>query len=271
MTAERSIAAALIASILASLALPVVYVLVGGNPQVEGILLAIALGGLGLAIVIWAIRLLEAPVEEEPRHEFGSTAAVEAAGEALDLGSITRRRFLGSLLAGAGGLLAAALVLPAFSLGPHPTRELFETAWRKGSRVVGSDGRPIRPDQLTTRSRRSAPRATSVMPTARHCSSSCDRRTCSWPPTGRRGRRTVSSAIRRSAPTPAARSACTAPRTTRCCAPATSRRSTCCVGRCRPSVPPLGRCRSCRSRSIPRAFWWHAATTPSRSDRRSGT
>ena len=41
-------------------------------------------------------------------------------------------------------------MLPAFSLGPHPTRELFETAWRKGSRVVGSDGRPIRPDQLTT-------------------------------------------------------------------------------------------------------------------------
>ncbi len=150
MTAERSIAVSLIVSILASLALPVVYVLVGGNPQLEGILLAVALGGLGLAIVIWAIRLFEAPVEEEPRHEFGSTAAVEATADALDLGSITRRRFLGSLLAGAGGLLAAALVLPAFSLGPHPTRQLFETAWRKGSRVVGSDGRPIRPDQLAT-------------------------------------------------------------------------------------------------------------------------
>jgi ubiquinol-cytochrome c reductase iron-sulfur subunit len=148
MTSERAIAVSLVLSMLASLGLPVVYILLGGNPQLEGVLLAVALGGLGVAIALWAITLLDAPVEEEPRHPFGSTAAVEAAAEAIDVASVSRRRFLARLLAGAGGLLAAALVLPAFSLGPHPDRQLYQTAWRKGARVVGGDGKPIRPADL---------------------------------------------------------------------------------------------------------------------------
>jgi ubiquinol-cytochrome c reductase iron-sulfur subunit len=146
--AERAIFTALVLSILASVALPVVYVLLGDNAQVEGILLAVALGGVGVAIVVWAIGLMDAPVEEEPRHPFGSAPAVEATTDALDVPAISRRRFLGRLLAGAGGLLAAALVIPAFSLGPRPDRELFETAWRKGVRVVGADGNPIQAASL---------------------------------------------------------------------------------------------------------------------------
>ena len=148
MKAAGAISAALAASMLGSIGLLVVYVFVGGNPQVEGILLALALGGLGVAIVVWAIGLMNAPVEEEPRHPFGSPVAVEATRQALDVDEISRRRFLVRLLAGAGGMLTAALLLPAFSLGPHPGRALFETGWRKGARVVGSDGQPIRPADL---------------------------------------------------------------------------------------------------------------------------
>lgn len=148
MKAERAIGAALAASMLGSIGLLVVYVFIGGNPQVEGILLAVALGGVGVAIVVWAIGLMNAPVEEEQRHPFGSHAAVEATRQALDVDEISRRRFLVRLLGGAGGMLAAALLLPAFSLGPHPGRELFQTGWRKGARVVGSDGQPIRSADL---------------------------------------------------------------------------------------------------------------------------
>jgi ubiquinol-cytochrome c reductase iron-sulfur subunit len=146
--AAGAISAALAISMLGSIGLLVVYVFVGGNPQVEGILLALALGGLGVAIVVWAIGLMNAPVEEEPRHPFGSPVAVEATRQALDVDEISRRRFLVRLLGGAGGMLTAALLLPAFSLGPHPGRALFQTGWRKGARVVGSDGQPIRPADL---------------------------------------------------------------------------------------------------------------------------
>ena len=148
MKAEGIISAALVVSIVASIGLLLVYLLMGGNPQLEGVLLALALGGVGVAIVVWAIGLMDAPVEEEPRHPFGSGPAVRATHQALDVEEISRRRFLVRLLGGAGAMLAAALVLPALSLGPQPGRSLFQTGWRSGSRVVGSDGRPIRPADL---------------------------------------------------------------------------------------------------------------------------
>lgn len=149
MRPERIITLALLASIVASAGLLIVYIFLGGNPQAEGVLLAVALGGVGTAIVVWAVGLMRAPIESEPRHPLASSPeAHEATEEALDLDSITRRRFLVRLLGGAGAFLAAALVLPAFSLGPQPGRSLFRTAWRSGARVVGTDGKPIRADSL---------------------------------------------------------------------------------------------------------------------------
>jgi ubiquinol-cytochrome c reductase iron-sulfur subunit len=149
VTAERWITLLLAASMAASLALLGVYVFDLGGAPVEGALLAVALGGVGAAIVVWAVVLMHAPPEAEEREPLASPPpAREAAAVALDLESITRRRFLIRLLAGAGGLLAAALALPAFSLGPQPGRALFESAWRRGVRLVGDDGEPIRPEDL---------------------------------------------------------------------------------------------------------------------------
>lgn len=148
MRAERAIVAALGVSILASLGLIVLYAL-GGGAQLEGILLALALSGVGAAIVIWAIALLAAPIEVEERHSLGSSGEERAgAREALDPEQISRRRFLVRLLGGTSAVLGAALVLPALSLGPEPGRDLFRTGWRAGSRVVDANGTPIRPGDL---------------------------------------------------------------------------------------------------------------------------
>jgi ubiquinol-cytochrome c reductase iron-sulfur subunit len=148
MTASRGITLSLLLSVAASIGLVVIY-LVNGGPQVEAIFLALALGGFGTAIIIWAVALLDAPTESEARHSLASSAEARAAAdEALAPQQISRRRFLIRLLAGAGAALAAALVLPAFSLGPTPGQDLFRTAWRKGRRVVDGDGHPVRPGDL---------------------------------------------------------------------------------------------------------------------------
>ena len=148
MTATRATAACFIGSALASVALVVVYVL-GGHPQVEGLLLTAALGGLGAGVVVWAVRLLDAPVLIEDRHPLASPDEVRAeASGAADVGSITRRRFLVRLLAGAGAALLAALAIPTLSLGPGPARALFQTPWRSGVRIVDEDGRAVRPGDL---------------------------------------------------------------------------------------------------------------------------
>jgi ubiquinol-cytochrome c reductase iron-sulfur subunit len=128
---------------LSGLLLLGVYI-AGGQTQVEGVLLAIALGALGAGIVVWAHDLIPSPIAIEERHPLGSAEAMEGMSADLDPeGSLSRRRLLlGSLLVALGGL-GAALLIPVLSLGPAPGRELFTTGWRRGDRVVGANGQPV--------------------------------------------------------------------------------------------------------------------------------
>ncbi len=148
MSATRLVAASLVVSMAASIGLVATF-LAGGQAQVEGVLLAVALGSLGVGIVAWAVRLLDAPTVSQERHPVASTAEdrTMVAGEA-DVQRITRRTLLVRLLMGAAGTLAAALAIPALSLGPPPGRALFNTPWRAGARLVTDDGRPVRPEDL---------------------------------------------------------------------------------------------------------------------------
>ena len=130
---------------LCGVGLLVVYVL-GGQTQVEGILLAIALGSLGIGVVIWAQDLMITPVVVEERGSPASTPdAAEELEEAIEEEEgFTRRRLLVGMLLAAFAGLAAALAVPALSLGPAPGRELFTTGWRSGKRLVDASGTPIR-------------------------------------------------------------------------------------------------------------------------------
>jgi len=145
MTASRGVALALAISIAASIALVAVYV-ANGSVELQGITLALALGGLGTAVVIWALAVIDAPIEVEERHSFARRDRPDVTAPGSE--EVTRRRFLARMLAGTAGLLAAALVLPAFSLGPQPGTDLFRTAWRRGLRLVDADNRSLRPDDL---------------------------------------------------------------------------------------------------------------------------
>jgi ubiquinol-cytochrome c reductase iron-sulfur subunit len=144
--AERAAAAAFTVAILAGVGLFVVY-FSGGQTQVEGVLFCLILGGLGVGVALWANHLLGAQEAVEERHELTSGAAGrEAFGHALaeEVGpTLARRSVLVKLLAGAGGALGLALLLPVLSLGPAPGRTLKETPWRRGIRVVDETGRQV--------------------------------------------------------------------------------------------------------------------------------
>ncbi len=148
MTPERVISIAFGASVVASAALVVVY-LTGGDAQLEGLLLGVALGGLGFGVVTWATRLLHEDEVTEERPPLGTgEATVEATGQMLKDDEVTRRSALVRLLAGASATLAAALSIPALSLGPRPGQSLFRTRWSAGKRLVDLDGNPVRPDAV---------------------------------------------------------------------------------------------------------------------------
>ncbi len=137
------------ASTLAGVSLLVLYVL-GGQPQLEGLLLTVCLGGIGAGIVVWGQRLMPSRIHVEKRGPVGgSTERIEDLEEALvEEAGFSRRTLLIRALAGTMAGLAAALAVPVFSLGPAPGRALFETAWRQGGRLAVAGGDPLRPDDL---------------------------------------------------------------------------------------------------------------------------
>jgi ubiquinol-cytochrome c reductase iron-sulfur subunit len=143
--AERIVLGAFAVTIVAGLALLGLY-LAGGQTQLEAVLLALCLGGIGVGIVVWGNSLLPEIEQEEPRHSLASTATGDAMSP--EPPGITRRTALVRMLVAAFGGLAAALAIPIFSLGPAPGRSLFETSWRSGKRLVDPQGVPVRADDL---------------------------------------------------------------------------------------------------------------------------
>ncbi len=140
---------AFVVSVAGSLTLIVVYAR-GGQPQVEGLGLFAALGGLGVALVVWGRHLLDTGVTAEPRHQLGtSDADREAFEQSLERDEVVgRRRMLWGMLAGAIGAFGVALVFPLRSLGPSPGQTLSASPWRRGLRLVDESGRPVRPDEV---------------------------------------------------------------------------------------------------------------------------
>jgi ubiquinol-cytochrome c reductase iron-sulfur subunit len=148
---ERAPALAFVVSILAAVALGSVYWR-GGQPQLEGVLLAVALGGVGVGIVLWTKHFLPHGPFVEDRGAIASSeeeiaafvSDFEAGGE-----EISRRGLLAKLLVGALGALGLAALFPIRSLGPQPGRGLKVTAYAgPPKRLVLEDGRVVTPADL---------------------------------------------------------------------------------------------------------------------------
>ncbi len=142
---ELLAAAGFAVCVVAALALALVYRR-GGHPQLEGALLAVALGGMGFGLVTWARRILPhdeefedretLPTTDEERHQFHDTL------ERDDV--IGRRPLLVRMLVAAGGALGLAALFPIRSLGPDPGDTLERTSWEGGRRLVTAEGVAVR-------------------------------------------------------------------------------------------------------------------------------
>ena len=146
MRSTKAITVALVASATASVVLAIVY-LRGGQPQAEGALLAVSLGGIAIALVLIAQRFLpQGPFVEQRDVEPGAPHERMLAEEDFDRSSdeIERRGFLAKLLGVAFGALGLAALFPIRSLGTKPGRDLFHTPWGPGVRLVTGENLPLR-------------------------------------------------------------------------------------------------------------------------------
>ncbi len=268
--AERRAGIALAVAILAGVGLFVVY-FAGGQTQVEGVLFAVAFGGFGVALGIWANHLLDAREVVEERHDWRPAARpAERFAMALteEVGPVLgRRSMLLKLLAGAGGPLGLALLLPALSLGPAPGNTLKADPVAAGSRgCVNEEGEP-RP--ASTRSPRTA--SLTVFPEGHHGTADAQALlihvrpgSLKLPPEGLAGSPMApTSPTPRSAPTPklpvglyraeSQSLICPLP-------PVPVRRVR--TGPCRSSGPAARPCPSCRWASTDEVSWSPRATSP---------
>lgn len=118
----------------------------GARLSVLGGGLIAALAGLACGIIVWTkIRPPEQVVDELTTHP-SSDSAREGAEDALVSGEreIMRRSTFARLSVAAAGLLGLSALLPARSLGPKTSEEVYHTKWRPGARLVTEDGRPLR-------------------------------------------------------------------------------------------------------------------------------
>lgn len=150
MKHSRITVVAFLVSATASIALSVVYV-TGGQPQLEGLFLGLALGGIAVGLALVAKEMFPpGPFEQERDLMPGESDETEAAEETFAEGAepFERRTFLTRLIGLAFGTLGIAALFPIRSLGTKPGRDLFHTAWREGLKLVTEDGLPIRAEQL---------------------------------------------------------------------------------------------------------------------------
>jgi ubiquinol-cytochrome c reductase iron-sulfur subunit len=134
-----------------------------------GMLLGLALFGIGMGILVFGKKLLPNEIAIQERHDgpSGDADRTTAAGTLGFIGeelTIQRRPLIkGTLALGGLGLTAAAVVLPIGMLlkNPHPTAEhpedpYFETGFNprfngdKPVRLVREDYTPIRPEDVST-------------------------------------------------------------------------------------------------------------------------
>jgi ubiquinol-cytochrome c reductase iron-sulfur subunit len=149
--AELAVAVLLV---LAGLAAGAFAVLIAVHPQTQ--LLGATLGGalacLAAAAVLASKRVVVRETAVEDRHREDTARPEDDAALADDLRrggeGITRRRALGAAAGAAGAGLAGALVLPVTALGPKLGDAPNETPWRRGRRLVTTDGEPLRADAI---------------------------------------------------------------------------------------------------------------------------
>jgi len=123
----------------------------GGNNLLLGVTLAVSLGALGSALVLYSHWLMSGKEATEPREEMPSgTVEREDFAENLQESEeeIHRRSLLKWIGVPTVGMIAAMVISLMRSLGRPPGPSLFTTVWKRGQRLMTLDGRPVNVNAL---------------------------------------------------------------------------------------------------------------------------
>ncbi len=126
---------------------------VNAKPWVLGATFGAGLFFLGFGLTAWGKYLMPQGPFVEERHTLAGTpeeqdAMAAALVQRTDV-VVKRRKVLGGLFAAGVGIFGIVALFPLLrSLGPVPGDTFEVTNWKKGSRLVDSNNRPVRVDTL---------------------------------------------------------------------------------------------------------------------------
>lgn len=123
----------------------------GGNNLLLGGTLAISLGALGVAFVLYSHWLMPHKQAIEPREHLPSDAGTRQA--VLDTFrevqvDVHRRSLLAWIGVVGVGMISAIIVSMMRSIGASPEPSLSDTIWKRGQRLMTMDGTPVSVDAL---------------------------------------------------------------------------------------------------------------------------
>jgi len=126
---------------------------VDAEPWVIATTFGIGLFCLGFGLTAWGKYLMPQGPFVEDRHPLAGTDeerdAMAAAVEQRGVAVVARRKVLGGLLAIGVGVFGIVALFPLLrSMGPLPGDVFEVTNWKKNSRLVDSNGRPIHVDDI---------------------------------------------------------------------------------------------------------------------------
>jgi ubiquinol-cytochrome c reductase iron-sulfur subunit len=146
--AENAAIALLLLAALLAAAFVAIYAIYSPSTlpnELLGLALGLCFASIAAALGVVAKRLVVTEELEEDYPQEGHPQDQQAIAEIVhESGSrITRKRLLVGAGATAGGALGLAALTPALSLGPLlDTDPLYKTPWRRGRRLVDTNGRP---------------------------------------------------------------------------------------------------------------------------------
>lgn len=152
-TMETKISALFVLSTLCFVGFGVAY-WQDANFWLYGALLGAGMSFVGVGLVAWGKYLMPRGPFVEERHELASTPEERNAFAAalVERGGVTikRRKVLGTLLGASMGAVGVVSLFPLLrSLGPLPGDTLQKTDWKKGTYLVGSNGRRVHIGTMT--------------------------------------------------------------------------------------------------------------------------
>jgi ubiquinol-cytochrome c reductase iron-sulfur subunit len=141
----------LLASAACGIAFVVVYVLdrLPAHTQLLGLSLGLAFTFLAAALAVTAKRLVVTEELEDDYPENEHPDEQERIVQAVAESGLTRRKLFVVALGAAAGSIGVALLAPVASLGPAiDMARFYLTPWRRGTRLVDEQGRPLRADGI---------------------------------------------------------------------------------------------------------------------------